>query len=380
MITDQRMQQLNLLLEDLSTGVLTVTNLTLLIHELLIAIERIDPFAAVYPTTADRVQAVTDCLQLLCARTPEPLRGVLLQMIANSVPHLVQAISAVYADGKQSMLDYLNGEKFLYARQPKIAELSPMGRRYALHKSGTDTRDTVLKMATMYNLPERIDLRESKFMPAVLDQGSAGTCAAHASANALHFCLNKEGHGVHPDWSPCRLYIYFTVRVYIEHALATDDTGCSIRDVCKAIRQFHDCDEKLMPYSDKSIALKPSALAVANANLHGQVKYSAVQQSLHDLQATLSSGYPIICGIQVYASFEQPEVMTTGTVPMPDTAKEQLYGGHAILLVGYNNESEEFTFQNSWGLVGKDGFFTIPYKYICSQELAGDFWVIRYFA
>jgi C1A family cysteine protease len=66
--------------------------------------------------------------------------------------------------------------------------------------------------------------------------------------------------------------------------------------------------------------------------------------------------------------------MTTGTIPMPNTKREQLMGGHAICLTGYNDTTSLFTFTNSWGTyTGISGRFTIPYNYVGSSALAGEY-------
>jgi C1A family cysteine protease len=53
-------------------------------------------------------------------------------------------------------------------------------------------------------------------------------------------------------------------------------------------------------------------------------------------------------------------------------------GGHAVLCLGYDNASQTFLCQNSWGKGwGMQGFFTMPYAYLTNPDLAGDFWSIR---
>ena len=66
----------------------------------------------------------------------------------------------------------------------------------------------------------------------------------------------------------------------------------------------------------------------------------------------------------------------TGIVPLP-AAKEKLLGGHANMLVGYNDATSRFLSKNSWGAAwGMAGYFTIPYDYLTNSKLASDFWVV----
>jgi C1A family cysteine protease len=62
---------------------------------------------------------------------------------------------------------------------------------------------------------------------------------------------------------------------------------------------------------------------------------------------------------------------------MPKT-RERAIGGHAVMAVGYDDASEQFTIRNSWGSSwGLQGYFKLPYAYMSSHRLAGDFWTIR---
>jgi C1A family cysteine protease len=58
--------------------------------------------------------------------------------------------------------------------------------------------------------------------------------------------------------------------------------------------------------------------------------------------------------------------------------KEKTRGGHAVLGVGYDDNSKCFIIKNSWGENwGDKGFFYMPYDYITDSDLCADFWVIQ---
>ena len=57
---------------------------------------------------------------------------------------------------------------------------------------------------------------------------------------------------------------------------------------------------------------------------------------------------------------------------------ESIVGGHAVMVVGYDDSAQTFLVRNSWGPNwGMDGYFTMPYAYLTSANLASDFWTIR---
>jgi C1A family cysteine protease len=95
------------------------------------------------------------------------------------------------------------------------------------------------------------------------------------------------------------------------------------------------------------------------------------------MKGCLASGYPFVFGFSVYESFESPEVLDTGVVPMPSDGEAQL-GGHAVLAVGYDDATARFIIRNSWGTSwGDGGYGYMPYAYLTDSDLAADFWTIR---
>lgn len=106
----------------------------------------------------------------------------------------------------------------------------------------------------------------------------------------------------------------------------------------------------------------------------------AVNQTLNDIKNALALQYPVIIGLQAYTSFESDVALSSGNIPMPDTQNEILLGGHCVLLIGYDDSTQLFTFMNSWGTdIGQNGFFTIPYNYVINPSLAFDFWAVTFF-
>ena len=85
-------------------------------------------------------------------------------------------------------------------------------------------------------------------------------------------------------------------------------------------------------------------------------------------------GFPFVFGIMLYESFDSDKTTKTGIVSMP-LKNEKDNGGHAVLAVGYNDESQCLIVRNSWGEEwGDKGYFYLPYEY--AEKLADDFWVI----
>jgi len=373
-MTTQKPQDVkNQLLAKLTNGCLDFKSFGPNVHILISEFQNIDKFNDI--STLERIDYIQDCLRTLSEHCPSPLKDVLMEMINTVVPSTVYAVQRIYDNDNQSIIDFQGRlPSALQIKKVPKPITSTLGHKFALRKSKPDPRDKKMGLAHV-NLPPKIDLRETGWLPDVLDQGNLGSCVAHGASAALQFCLKKNKIKLFP---PSRLYMYYTTRVYIEHISPSDDAGCEIRDVCKAICNYHVCDEKYMPYDTSKYDVAPSGTAVGAARLHTRLQYCAVNLDLKSIKNTLVQNFPIIFGLQIYSSFEEEPAISTGYVPIPNKEKDQLLGGHAMLLIGYNDEEQMFTIRNSWGMVGQEGNFFIPYNYFMSE--ASDLWCIRVFA
>ena len=246
-----------------------------------------------------------------------------------------------------------------------------MQRSYGWKKDLKDLRDFVFKaIAPAEGLPTSVDLRH--LCPPVLDQKSLGSCTAHALANAHLFAQIKETGG--HDALPSRLFIYYKEREL--EGTIPEDCGAQIRDGAKVLASVGAPPEADWPYDIDKFAVAPPQVAIADASSHKTLQYHSVNQTENDIKAALASGFPIVFGITLFQTFESDEVAKTGLVPMP-VANEPCLGGHAILMVGYDDTKRLFTIMNSWGPTwGDKGFFYLPYEYVLRSDLAQDFWVI----
>jgi C1A family cysteine protease len=65
-----------------------------------------------------------------------------------------------------------------------------------------------------------------------------------------------------------------------------------------------------------------------------------------------------------------------GMMPLP-ASNEQVVGGHAVMVVGYNDAKQVFVIRNSWGASWADkGYFYMPYAFITSNNCS-DFWTLK---
>jgi C1A family cysteine protease len=216
-------------------------------------------------------------------------------------------------------------------------------------------------------LPRKVDLRAA--CSAVEDQGALGSCTAQALAGNIEF-IDNMADGEYTDTS--RLFIYYNERAL--EGTVDYDSGASLRDGIKTLRNDGACHEDAWPYVITRFDEKPPAACYEQARKHIIKSYHRIG-SIREMLVCLADGYPFVFGFAVYESFESAEVARTGVARLPKKG-ERMLGGHAVMAVGYDQPAKRFLARNSWGgSWGMDGYFTLPFQYL--ETLADDFWTIR---
>lgn len=236
-----------------------------------------------------------------------------------------------------------------------------------------DPRDLVLSetpKSGITAMPRTLSLRAK--MPGVRDQANLGSCTANGGVVMAEYVLWKETGTMPVHFS--RLDLYACTRE-LEGTPLTEDSGCNVRDVCKALRKFGVCTEATWPYVISKFSQMPPRVAMIEALQHRATSYHLVR-SLHAIKASIVDGYPMIFGFDCFQSLMSNATAVTGVVPMPQGNEPEI-GGHCVTCVGYDDDRQLLEFQNSWGTGwGDHGFGWLPYAYF-TQQLAADFVTLR---
>jgi C1A family cysteine protease len=245
-----------------------------------------------------------------------------------------------------------------------------MQRKYGWKRDRLDHRDHFMTVTKRVPLPASADLRSG--MPAIYDQGELGSCTANAIAAAVDFERGKQGLQF---MSPSRLFIYWNERSI--EGTVSQDSGAEIRDGIKTVAAQGVCQETEWPYNIGQFTVKPTAQCFTDAKKFEATQYSRVTQDSYFPRHCMGIlGRPVVLGIAVFNAIESDQVAATGDVPMP-SPMDQPIGGHAVLVVGYNDATRKFIFRNSWGSDwGNHGYGTLPYDYVLSPALCSDLWTI----
>jgi len=258
-------------------------------------------------------------------------------------------------------------------KESKVSKLKPRDKKYyGWTPEFPDHRDIMFSLPQkMKKLPTKVDLRVDTL--PTYDQGALGSCTANAISAAYAFDVLKQKEEAF--YIPSRLFIYYNERVI--EGTVNQDSGAMLRDGIKSINKVGVCTEDSWPYDISKFTNKPTDSCYKEASGNKSVLYKKVSRSLYDFKSCLASGFPFVGGFSVYESFESKEVAQTGKMPMPNPS-ERLLGGHAILVIGYDDDINCFIVRNSWGSKwGDKGHFYMPYDYLTNSSLSNDFWVVQ---
>ena len=247
--------------------------------------------------------------------------------------------------------------------------------RYGWVRDLPDPRDHIRALTleeSMTTLPDHFSLRSK--MPPVYDQGQLGSCTANAIGGVVQYqqMREKEAEGSHV---PSRLFIYWNERKL--EGTVNSDAGAVIRDGMKVIGTVGAPAEEDWPYDINKFTVKPPAAAFSDA-LKYEATYGRVTQSAHSLMASVYFKRPVVFGFTVFESFEG--IGSNGIMPMPNLNREQILGGHAVVIMGYKNINNQLYFEvrNSWGTGwGDEGYFWMPAAYAISSDYCDDFWHVN---
>ena len=235
-------------------------------------------------------------------------------------------------------------------------------------------------------LPASVDLRE--WCSPVEDQGSLGSCTAHAGVGMIEY-YERKSFRRHIEAS--RLFLYKVTRNLMK---MKGDTGAYLRTTMGAMVLFGVPPEEYWSYSDEKgkFDQEPPSFCYAFAQNYQTIKYfrhdlsgTKAEEILRKVKTYLLKGHPAMFGFTVYNSIEQAE--KTGKIPFP-SLKERIEGGHAVVAVGYDDKMKiknkygkiettgALMIRNSWSKAwGEEGYGWLPYEYVL-RGLAEDFWSV----
>ncbi|MBO6518116.1 MAG: C1 family peptidase [Bacteroidia bacterium] len=237
-------------------------------------------------------------------------------------------------------------------------------------------------------LPEQVDNR--KWCSPIKDQGGIGSCTAFAAIGMYEYFQIKV-FDEYIDGS--ELFLYKATRNML--GWGDVDSGAYMRTAMGALVLFGVPPAKNYPYETDKYTWEPPAFVYSYAQNFQTLEYyrldplgTSGRKALKNIKSHVAAGIPVMMGFTCYTSLGYNETRETGKIPFPNSEKESVIGGHAVMIAGYDDDmvirnpidgSEQqgaLIIRNSWGEDwGDKGYGYIPYEYV-KRQLAGDFWCL----
>jgi len=235
---------------------------------------------------------------------------------------------------------------------------------YVVNKDPYDYRDLYYR-ASNNNVKNKVDLRV--WCSPIEEQLHLGSCVGQSIIGAFELMLNKNYPDKYMDLS--RLFVYYNARVI--EGDPSIDSGVYVRDGIKAVNKWGVCSEDYWPYLTDKFSTIPDTKSYLDAKTRLIKNYHRIK-SIKDIISTVSAGYPVVTGIEVFGDFDNTGINSDPIISMPIETDNSL-GGHAVTIVGYDNDKEYFICRNSYGEQwGDQGYFYMPYSY--AELYVSDSW------
>jgi C1A family cysteine protease len=205
-----------------------------------------------------------------------------------------------------------------------------------------------------------------RFAPQRRHQGSQGSCVGWASAYAARTILQSQATGQNPNnvtFSPAYLYNQIAL---------TGCQGAYMLDAMKTMQKNGGLPFSKFSYNERSCSTEPSSSQKqqgAQYRIKGFDRLTLgagnYKPDISGIKQHIAQGYPVVIGMMVGGSFMQNMVNKSTWKPSQRDYGMRGYSGHAMCLIGYDDNKDGGAFQimNSWGNDwGDDGIAWVGYR------------------
>ncbi len=223
-------------------------------------------------------------------------------------------------------------------------------------------------LITHRGLPSKVDF--SKEIPPVANQGRQNSCVAFSTGYYTKSYYEYKKHKWKydpPIYGGKGEYVFSPAYIY-NQINGGKDRGSFFHDALNLVIQKGVVPWKYMPYNENDYLTQPETSLHQIAGQFKAKSYRRIPfENLEAIKAELASGNTIIFGMVIDDNFYQ--LGTDGNFVYDRPGGKQ-YGGHAMTLVGYDDNKRSsmgdigaFKLVNSWGISwGDKGYGWISYR------------------
>lgn len=259
------------------------------------------------------------------------------------------------------------------AEETSMSRLTPEERRMRLglgHLKGIPEDEGIPYKESFTAVPATFDWRNidgngMSYVTPIRNQSSCGSCWAFAATAGL------ESYTLMTQNNP-NANLDLAEQILISCYNTNGCSGGSPSGASNYIKTTGLPLESCFPYKAKDANDPPDPVTCDEAcanwqqNTYKILNYGSVTKSVSAIKEALVNYGPLVTTFNVYTDF----FYYNGGIY--SYAWGNIEGGHAVLIVGYDDDNQCFLVKNSWGtLWGESGFFRIAYSQLASPIYFG---------
>ncbi|HMQ48160.1 MAG TPA: C1 family peptidase [Saprospiraceae bacterium] len=214
------------------------------------------------------------------------------------------------------------------------------------------------------DFPAQVDL--SAYCPSVRNQGDVFSCVGWAVGYGA-LTIKRAIKNQTKDKASITEQAYSAMFIYNQIKGETCTDGARISDALKLLRHQGDCLASQFDSDIEDCYRQPSRDILSSLHLDTIAGYLALfdsktspSEKIKRVVRALANQEPVIVGMNVRKNFYQ---LHKAKYWWPDLGNTSPAGGHAMVVVGYDNASASFLLFNSWGKQwGDEGYIRIKYE------------------
>ncbi|MDO8968198.1 C1 family peptidase [Algoriphagus sp.] len=229
---------------------------------------------------------------------------------------------------------------------------------YGFTGAAPEGDQTLQNLTIPNNLPASFDL--STFLPQIGNQGRLGSCTAWATAyygrSLLYNFSENSSRAQKVQLSPSYIYNQLT------------QGQCKGTSISKSLQLLVDqgtSEWDVFPYQANGCNLQPTVNQRANAGNFKMGDYKILRgiDLVAEVKTLLTRGNPVVVAMGLDQEFGKKDSFGLSAYRPHQVKKSEIYGSHAMLVVGYSDQFKAFKLVNSWGDGwGDSGFVWVDYE------------------
>ncbi|WP_170110684.1 C1 family peptidase [Flavilitoribacter nigricans] len=215
------------------------------------------------------------------------------------------------------------------------------------------------------DLPVRVDL--SPFCPEVRNQGDIFSCVGWAVGYGA-LTIRRAIRAGWTDKTTITANAYSALFIYNQIREGSCRQGSRLSAAMELLQTTGDCPANVFDFNVEDCEKQPAPAVIEMARRDTISDYLTLfgrkdnaQTKIWKVKRALAQKEPVIIGMEIRQNFYQ---LSDATFWWPDLGNTNPAGGHAMTVVGYDDEVQAFLLFNSWGTSwGDKGYIRVKYEH-----------------